>query len=221
MIYVTADTHGDMKRWKDPALRKLKKGDTLIVCGDFGFIWDGSKKEKRNLEWIGKRKYTVVFVEGCHENYELLQEYPQTEWNGGQVRRISGKLRLLLRGEVYDIDGERVLAFGGGVSPDADERMHQGHWWESEAVTEADAERADKNLSKTEDTVDFVVSHEPPLFIKNFLAVDEGEDGFVHYCLDKIARRCHFRRWYFGKYHMEKLVPPVYEAVYQNIVKAE
>ena len=43
MIYVTGDIHGDMSRFQVPAVKKLKEKDVLIVCGDFGFVWDGSK----------------------------------------------------------------------------------------------------------------------------------------------------------------------------------
>ena len=43
MILVTGDMHGEWERFGDKALKKLKKGDTLIVCGDFGFVWDNSK----------------------------------------------------------------------------------------------------------------------------------------------------------------------------------
>ena len=50
MVYVTGDTHGDIKRFSDPRLRSLKKGDTLIICGDFGFIWDGSNME--SPKWL-------------------------------------------------------------------------------------------------------------------------------------------------------------------------
>ena len=46
MIYVTGDTHGDETRFKQ--FKKLfpKRRDHLLVCGDFGFVWDGSVKEK-------------------------------------------------------------------------------------------------------------------------------------------------------------------------------
>lgn len=50
MIYFTGDLHGDYDRFKSKELKKLKKGDTLIVCGDFGFLWDGSKKEQSILK---------------------------------------------------------------------------------------------------------------------------------------------------------------------------
>ena len=48
MVYVTGDMHGDFERFKLPAMKKLKKGDTLIICGDFGFLWDGSKEEEES-----------------------------------------------------------------------------------------------------------------------------------------------------------------------------
>lgn len=50
MLYVTGDTHGDYERFTSSALKKLKKGDTLFICGDFGFIWDGSKNEEKMLK---------------------------------------------------------------------------------------------------------------------------------------------------------------------------
>ena len=50
MIYVTADLHGDATRLHTKEIRRLKKGDTLIVLGDFGFLWQGTPKEKKLFE---------------------------------------------------------------------------------------------------------------------------------------------------------------------------
>ena len=72
MIYITGDTHGEFSRFKDSTTRKIKKGDTLIVCGDFGFIWDGSREEDRILKKLSKKKYNICFVDGTHENFEML-----------------------------------------------------------------------------------------------------------------------------------------------------
>lgn len=40
MIYITGDTHGDINRFFDGGAldTKLTKNDTLIICGDFGFV---------------------------------------------------------------------------------------------------------------------------------------------------------------------------------------
>ena len=59
MIYFTGDTHGDKNRLSKFALKQLKSGDTLIVCGDFGFLWDESKKEKKFLEKLSKRNMAL------------------------------------------------------------------------------------------------------------------------------------------------------------------
>ena len=56
MIYFTGDTHGDLSRFKSSAAKKLKKGDYLMVCGDFGFIWNGSAEEYKNIKWSVNKK---------------------------------------------------------------------------------------------------------------------------------------------------------------------
>ena len=50
MIYITGDTHGDISCFKNPKLNKLGEKDILIVCGDFGFIWNPQDKNERKNE---------------------------------------------------------------------------------------------------------------------------------------------------------------------------
>ena len=45
MVYLTGDTHGELDRFKHGRLRWLGKRDIVVVLGDFGFVWDGSKEE--------------------------------------------------------------------------------------------------------------------------------------------------------------------------------
>ena len=125
MIYVTADLHGDATRLRTKEIRRLKKGDTLIVLGDFGFLWQGTPKEKKLLKKLGKKKYQILFLDGAHENFDLLEQYPVEEWGGGQVRRIDGNLRYLMRGQVYVIEGKRIFTMGGGESDEKEMRAQQ------------------------------------------------------------------------------------------------
>ena len=115
MIYVTGDMHGDESRLYDSQWRKLKSGDILIVCGDFGYLWDGGKKEKSVIEYLGSRKFTVCFVDGTHENFSKINKCHETIWKGGHVHRISGNLFHLMRGQIFNIDGVKVFTFGGGA----------------------------------------------------------------------------------------------------------
>ena len=148
MLYVTGDTHGDYERFTSSALKKLKKGDTLFICGDFGFIWDGSKNEEKLLKKIGKLKYNVCFIDGTHENFELLRSYEVSEFKGGKVHHITGNLYHLMRGQVYDFDGVSVFAMGGGESPDIDIRSDLNSWSGDEIPTEAELTEGAQNLKR-------------------------------------------------------------------------
>ena len=126
MIYITGDTHGDESRLSTRRLKKLGEGDTLIICGDFGFIWDGSKREQKFLAKLGSRKYNICFIDGAHERFELLNKYPVVQWNKGWARQISGNLMYLMRGQIYEIEGKKIFTMGGGETLEFDLRDDSG-----------------------------------------------------------------------------------------------
>lgn len=218
MIYVTGDMHGDIGRFRQKQVRKLRKNDTLIVCGDFGFVWDGSEKEKRILKWIGKRRYQVLFVEGCHDNLDLLAGYPQTQWQGGIVREISGKLKLLCRGSVFEIEGQKIFAFGGGSSEDSEERLSSKSWWPGELPNEDEIALARDMLGRHGNVVDFIVTHQSSRRIKQFLHMDSSEISNLDTFLDEVRETVNFKKWYFGSVHFDKNVPPNEVALFRAVV---
>lgn len=222
MIYITGDIHGDFTRFKSPMLRKLRKNDALIVCGDFGFIWDGTTKEKKLLKKIGKLRYNVLFVEGSHDNYDLLEDYPVEEWCGGKTRPISGRLRQLMRGQVFEIAEKTVFAFGGGQSDDTTVELVEGeNWWRREIPSEHELEEGLRNLEKAGNKVDIVVTYEPPSKLHDFLDHNSGDRNHINTYLNDVYERLDFGRWFFGKLHLNKLIPPKYYAVYDHIVVAD
>lgn len=221
MIFITGDVHGDFDRFRNPALRKLKKQDALIICGDFGFIWDGSKREKKLLKKIGRLRCNVLFVEGSHENYTLLEQYPVEEWCGGKTRLISGRLRQLMRGQVYEIAEKTVFAFGGGQSDDSYELIEGENWWQREIPTEDELAEGLANLERVGNSVDFVVTYEPPSRLHDFLNDNSGDRNHINTYLNEIFEKITFNGWFFGKLHLNKLIPPKYHAVYDGIVAAD
>ena len=56
MIYITGNTHGDIKRFETEQTKKFTSEDYLIICGDFGFIWNGGKKEEAFQKRIDEYK---------------------------------------------------------------------------------------------------------------------------------------------------------------------
>ncbi|MBR4073362.1 MAG: metallophosphoesterase [Clostridia bacterium] len=135
MIYVTGDMHGCLERLYDKEFRKLKKGDILLVCGDFGYIFDGDKTEKQVIRFFARRKFITAFVDGTHDNLERINRSRTTVWKGGKVHRISGNLLHLMRGQIFDIEGTTFFTFGGGESIDKDMRVEQNRWWREEEPT--------------------------------------------------------------------------------------
>lgn len=221
MIYFTGDLHGDYDRFKSKELKKLKKGDTLIVCGDFGFLWDGSKKEQSILKKIEKLKYQVLFLEGTHDNLDLIAQYPLEEWNGGKVRRISKSVLKLERGSVFTIEGKRLFVFGGGESPEMDLRTADGTWWPQELPTIEEVMFAREELAKYDNQVDCIVTHECSSTVRHFIDMDGEHTNIMTHFFDEITEKVSFKKWFFGCYHMDKVIPPRYYALFEKVLPFE
>ena len=56
MIYITGDTHGEFGRRFNtqnfPEQKTMTKDDYVIICGDFGGIWDFGQESKNARHWI-------------------------------------------------------------------------------------------------------------------------------------------------------------------------
>ena len=218
MLYVTGDIHADIRRLKGRAAKQLKKGDILLVCGDFGFLWDGSPKELRLLDWLGKRPYQILFVEGTHDNIDLLSGYPEETLYGGQVRRVSGNCCQLLRGECYEIEGKRVFALGGGGSTDMDIRVEGETWWSRELPSAEELAHARETLASLNQQVDYIITHSVAPTVNKFLDREQMQINLLLAFLNEISETVQFKRWYFGSCHLDKAIPPKYCAVYQEIL---
>lgn len=220
MVYITGDIHGDMSRFSSPDMRRVKKGDTLLVCGDFGFVWTGSKKEKKLLKKLGKLPYTVAFLDGVHENYDLLAAYPVEEWNGGRAQILDGRLVHLLRGEIYDIEGSRFFAFGGGQSPERDIREEHETWWEAEMPSEAEMTGGLARLAENGNRIDYILTHEPSGKANGYLSAKRALDGLNVY-LNQLEEQVNYRHWYFGSLHRDRQLSKQHTAVFRRVLPVD
>lgn len=220
MVYITGDMHGDESRIYDKKMRKLKDGDTLIICGDFGFIWNGSNSENKILEYLGSRKYNVCFLDGTHENYDLLNTYRETVWKGGRVHRIHGNLFHMCRGQVFNIEGMRYFTFGGGESPDKELRTEHETWWREELPSPAEMAEGAEAIDEVGCELDIILTHEPPSLVKSAILLRLGKSDRVNKLngyLDEINRSCKFKRWYFGSIHEDRVITPNHIAVFNEL----
>lgn len=221
LICITGDMHGDYSRFHDSKINKLKKGDILIVCGDFGFVWDGSKKEKQILKRIGRKRFYTMFVEGCHENYDLLDSYPEEDFCGGRVNVISGRLMRMKRGSMFDLQGCKFFTFGGGQTKEIDIRRESKTWWEAELPTREEIQRGEKTLKSNGYAADYIITHEPPASLKEFLDFEVRQISHMHTFFDVVKNDCKFKMWFFGKVHKNKLIPPRYQCLFDEVVCIE
>lgn len=248
MIYITGDTHADFSKFDEtnfPLQNEMTKEDYLIICGDFGGVWDfeiESMREKMNLDWLNSRNFTTLFVDGNHENYtRLYNDYPVVEWHGGKVHKIRDLILHLMRGEVFDIDGKTIFAFGGARSHDIQDgilnldeeekiyeyrkrgayfRIRDYSWWDLELPTEAEMQNGINNLEKYNYKVDYIISHCCPTSVQPLIDLRYKKDYLTDY-LQMIAEKCEFKRWYFGHYHENKHINSQYTLLYENIEPLE
>ena len=229
MIFVTGDTHSniDIKKLSNKRFEignTLNRNDYVIVAGDFGFIWAGSKEEIWWLKWLNDKKYTILFVDGNHENFEMLNAYPVENWNGGKVHKITENVIHLMRGQVFEINGKKIFTFGGATSIDKERRIEHISWWSEEMPTTEEINEGIDNLEKNNWEVDYVITH---CCSGNTLKIVSAYGGFEYdYELDALNKyfdyiegNLKFKHWYFGHYHLDlNCVENKQTVIYQKVM---
>ncbi len=244
MIYITGDTHADFSRFlidRFPIQNEMTKDDYVIICGDFGGVWTFEQEnlqEKYWLDYLNEKNFTTLFIDGNHENFTRLYNYPVEEWNGGKVHKIRDSVLHLMRGEIFDIDNRKIFAFGGARSHDIQDgilnldeeekiyemrkrgayfRIRDYSWWDLELPTEEEMQNGMKNLEKSNYKVDYIITHCCTTSIQTLLNPSYKKDILTDY-LQEISEKCEFKKWYFGHYHDYKPVNSQFILVYENIV---
>lgn len=204
MLYFTGDTHGNFSSLSQRILGiPSRQTSTLIICGDFGFIWNGSQGEQEMLDRLNAYGIQLLFVDGNHENFQLLEQFSQEQWCGGMTHRIRSNIRHLMRGQVFEIAHKKVFTFGGGVSADKRNRVPMVSWWPQENPSTRDYQRAETVLSQHEQ-IDYIVSHVPPLEAYQSLQLKPAGDAAIAGYLQRIRRKYPAAIWCCGHLHLDQ-----------------
>ena len=240
--------HGDPTRlhadfWKKFKLTGGQDQNFVIVNGDFGLVWNSpceDKNEANWLNWLEGKKFTTLWCDGNHENYDRLNssEYPIQEWHGGKVQFIRPHVIHLMRGEVYDILDRKFFVFGGAKSHDIrdgildpkedkkkikawnkDEtklfRVNHVSWWKEELPSEEEKQNGIRNLALNNNKVDFIISHGAPQMATAMMGFFEKDD--LSRYLNMIAETVDFKDWYFGHYHVDMDIMCKFHCRYKRI----
>ena len=237
MVFVTGDIHGWLDigkltpdRW--PEGRGLDKSDYLVICGDFGLLWSNppSLEEKYFLDWLNSRPWTTLFIDGNHENYDLLDALETRQWHGGKVGILPSHPSILhlLRGQVYDMGRDGLwFTMGGAPSHDREWRMEGESWWPRELPSEEEYAEGIANLERVGWKVDYVFTHDVPrsyrrhAMSRHYDPSREQDDDLSAYlqrvddCIDKDRLKV----WYAGHYHDDLMLrDPQHAELYHQIV---
>ncbi|OWR29231.1 metallophosphatase [Saccharibacillus sp. O23] len=229
MIYITGDVHGaprigrrlNMRNF--PRQKGLTKNDYVIVVGDFGLIWNLDAEDRFWLKWLDRTKsFTTLFIDGNHENFDLLERFPEEEWNGGKARRINDSVLHLTRGQVFELEGLTLFAFGGAASHDREFRKEGVSWWAREMPSETEYAEGLRNLERHDWKVDIVLTHTCSRSalesIGQRIGTEVEPDG-MHDYFQRIEDRLSFGSWWFGHYHADLELPGGRRLIYENIVE--
>ena len=252
MVLIVGDTHGNitleklkrLRRECHMGLRHMTKDDYVIVCGDFGLLWNykslgrciGSnttdwcwaEDEIKLFEWYNSCPWTTLWVDGNHENYDRLQTYPFSNWHGGRVQKISDSIIHLMRGEIYEIEGHTYFCMGGAMSTDrgyatGTEKfdIHKW-WWPQEIPSSAEWENAYNHLDKVDWKVDFIITHDAPAYVmmQPELARLLYRASEVGNHLESIRTNIDFIHWFCGHLHIDRHYGKV-SVLYHDIVDVE
>lgn len=222
IIYLTGDTHGSLDIHKlstkeFPQQKEMTKNDYIIILGDFGLIWNGSQEELFWRKWLNDKNFTTLFIDGNHEGFHLLNQFPVTQWNGGNVHMIEDSIIHLMRGQVFTIDNNTFFTMGGATSIDKHKRKDGVSWWKEELPSYFEYAEGLVNLDKYNWNVDYVLTHAAPSKIFDILKYGMNKDCLTDY-FETLEEKLNFKHWYCGHIHDDISVDK-YSVLYDNVVK--
>lgn len=249
MIYITGDCHADFRKFSTdnfPEQKNMTREDFVIVCGDFG-IWHDTIDERWWLKWLSEKPFTLLFVDGNHENFDRLygDEFPVVDFHGGLAHKIRDNIYHLMRGHVFELGSRKFFTFGGASSHDIDdgildeadfdsheEFLHTLHcwrakrkmfrvkgtsWWEQEMPSDAEMAFGIKTLECNENKVDYIITHCCPQQVASVLSYGCCQADNLTRYFNVIAETVDFNRWYFGHYHDNRTIMGKFILLYENI----
>ena len=201
MIYITGDTHAHFDQLTNRMEHAgISEGDTAIVCGDFGFTL-GRDFDEMHLNAMELLPYTITFVDGNHENFDYLYQFPVVDFCSGKAHQMRKNVFHLMRGESFIIEGHSFFCFGGAYSRDKATRPPE-FWWPQELPNNEEYAHARQTLEGLDYKVDYVITHTiPDSFIHRIGAIPDAHDAELTGYFEWLYRELDFMKWFAGHFH--------------------
>lgn len=157
-ILFLGDVHGQVTHVTRAMTQAAHVGiDTIIQVGDFWCYKDNDlaiiKRHQDSLKKLLGVTVVIHFIDGNHENYKLINPH-------GLIQKFGENLVYYHpRGDVFDIHGVTIGAFGGAVSVNQSQQYPGINWFSEEVPSPGDMERARQSFSQG---LDVLITHEIP-----------------------------------------------------------
>lgn len=160
-FFFAGDTHGFLEHWDYLIGHCLsQKLDTIYQVGDFGY-WEHTPNGVHYLDGLQDELknagLTVRFVDGNHENHELLRS--KYDVIAPAAYKIRPNIVYQSRGSTLEVDGVKLVFCGGATSIDKHGRTPGFSWWPEEVLTYTDIHNTIANGADC----DILVTHDAPL----------------------------------------------------------
>lgn len=208
-IYLVADIHGHIRLdilKRNLSRYPLTRYDVLLILGDAGIVWT------EPMNPIVKAFYStlpcdVLFIDGNHENYDLLYDVEVKMKYGSDVGCIEGNIFHLKRGNLYIINQYRFFAFGGAYSSKREHSNSPVYVWNEELPNEDEYVHGMNRITAANCVVDYVITHTGPKFLLSLMNIPiyEKETQLLNY-LDLVKEKLKFTKWYFGHIHRDAII---------------
>ena len=207
MVLITGDTHGEFNDFLSRLYQfPITEKDTAIVCGDFGFVWD-TPYHRHYLKQLADIKGTLSFIDGNHENYDLLNEYPIVDYMGGKAHKVADNIYHLMRGQLFSIEGKTFFTMGGAYSVDKAMRVEHRSWWKEELPNNDEYKTAEATLKACGYKVDYVITHTIPQSIIHHIGkVPDPHDAELTGYFEWLYNNLEFKKWFAGHWHINREV---------------
>lgn len=155
------DAHGNSRFMEYAASIAATNGcEVIIQLGDFGY-WEhtlGGREYLDRVERAARECETpVLFIDGNHENHDMLHEYVESGRVGPDgLVWVRPNVAWVTRGTRWTWQDRIFAAVGGAASVDRAMRTPGWTWWPGEVLHRADVEHL------LREPVDVVLSHDAP-----------------------------------------------------------
>lgn len=212
MIYLLSDIHGDRNfKGLEDYISKADDNDLLIILGDVGLSFEKTEENRIFTDFFLSIKKNIAIVDGNHENFDYLKSFPEEDWCGGRVHRLSDNIVHLMRGNAFEIQGNSFFVFGGCKSSEGWHKI--GLYYPGEEPESKELSLAYETIKENEFKFDFILTHkyeQPPPDATFCPSLGELEK----YIEDNVS----YKHWYSGHNHEHSEPDEKHTVVYDELI---